>query len=174
MNAIITIDKIQFPVIHYRRQRVITTDHLAQLYGTEVVRIQQNYARNPNRFESGKHYFKLEGDELTILKIVSSQSTDLETDRLLLTPFLSQDHTVSVAAKSVTGSRNPKNTRRTSATDRRFLFACRFSMADGAGHPKGWLASPGMPVFYPRTVRHPLRRKAPTNSKFFTRSTFYE
>ncbi|EGM6456698.1 ORF6N domain-containing protein, partial [Salmonella enterica] len=47
---------------------VITTELLAQLYGTEVIRIQQNHARNAERFIEGKHFFKLVGLELRELK----------------------------------------------------------------------------------------------------------
>jgi hypothetical protein len=72
MNAVIIINNVEFPVLRYQNQRVITTEHLAVLYGTETIRIQQNHARNLDRFQVGKHFFKIEGDELTSLKIVSS------------------------------------------------------------------------------------------------------
>lgn len=73
MTAIVTINNVEFPILNYRDQRVITTEHLAQLYGTETVRIRQNHARNPDRFEPDRHFFKIEGDELSSFKILSSQ-----------------------------------------------------------------------------------------------------
>ncbi len=65
------------PVITYQQQPVVTTGLLAQLYGTEEIRIQQNFLRNAERFIDGKHFVKLEGEALrefkksqTISKIV--------------------------------------------------------------------------------------------------------
>ncbi|WP_082683185.1 ORF6N domain-containing protein [Entomohabitans teleogrylli] len=56
------------PVVTYNTLPVITTDMLAQVYGTETIRIQQNHKRNGDRFIAGKHFFKLEGDELKTFK----------------------------------------------------------------------------------------------------------
>ncbi len=55
------------PITHKQRP-VITTEILAQLYGTDVKNIQNNYARNTARFVAGKHFFKIEGGELRELK----------------------------------------------------------------------------------------------------------
>ncbi|MEF7842683.1 ORF6N domain-containing protein, partial [Escherichia coli] len=41
---------------------------LAQLYGTETVNIKMNFSRNSARFVQGKHFFKLEGNELREFK----------------------------------------------------------------------------------------------------------
>ena len=56
------------PVITYQNVRVTTTELLAQFYGTDVIRIQQNFTRNADRFVEGKHYFKLEGENLRQFK----------------------------------------------------------------------------------------------------------
>ena len=53
---------------------VITTELLAQLYGTETNNIKVNYTRNAERFVCGKHYFKLEGAELREFKNKVTQS----------------------------------------------------------------------------------------------------
>ena len=82
-TSVVTINAVNLPVLNYRDQRVITTEYLAQLYGTEVVRIRQNHARNPDRFDPDKHFFKVEGDELSSLKILSSQ-LDQHTASLIL------------------------------------------------------------------------------------------
>ncbi|EDT6886796.1 ORF6N domain-containing protein [Salmonella enterica subsp. enterica] len=47
---------------------VITTELLAQLYGTETANIKMNFSRNTKRFVQGKHFFKLEGDDLREFK----------------------------------------------------------------------------------------------------------
>lgn len=47
---------------------VITTELLAQLYGTAANNIKVNHSRNADRFVEGKHYFKLEGEALREMK----------------------------------------------------------------------------------------------------------
>ena len=47
----------QLQVINYKEQRVLTTKQLAESYGTEPVRIQQNFSENKERFKEGIHYF---------------------------------------------------------------------------------------------------------------------
>ena len=68
------------PITH-NQIPVITTELLAQLYGTEPVRIRQNHSRNEERFVVGKHYFLLEGDELRELKHRVSQSYSVKITR---------------------------------------------------------------------------------------------
>lgn len=51
-------------VIRFQNLPVITTELLAQLYGTEEFNIRKNFTRNENRFVEGKHFFKLEGEAL--------------------------------------------------------------------------------------------------------------
>ncbi|WP_438871554.1 ORF6N domain-containing protein [Providencia hangzhouensis] len=47
---------------------MITTDMLADVYGTEVINIQVNHSRNKNRFIEGKHFYKLTGSILKEFK----------------------------------------------------------------------------------------------------------
>lgn len=47
---------------------VITTDMLADVYGTEVINIQVNHSRNKNRFIEGKHFYKITGSILKEFK----------------------------------------------------------------------------------------------------------
>lgn len=58
----------ELQIVEYSNQRVLTTEQLANAYGCEVINIQQNYVNNKSRFEEGKHYFKLEGEELKNFK----------------------------------------------------------------------------------------------------------
>ncbi|WP_140919044.1 ORF6N domain-containing protein [Limnobaculum xujianqingii] len=55
-------------IVTHNQAPVITTELLAQLYGSEVKHIQNNHIRNEDRFVSGKHFFKLEGAELRDFK----------------------------------------------------------------------------------------------------------
>ncbi|EGK3114140.1 ORF6N domain-containing protein [Salmonella enterica] len=60
--------------ITYNQIPVITTELLAQLYGTEPVRIRQNHHENKDRFVEGKHFFKVVGDELRNLRVALNYS----------------------------------------------------------------------------------------------------
>lgn len=52
----------------YSGSPVIPTHLLSQLYGCPVNNLNQNFKRNSDRFIEGKHYYKLEGEELKELK----------------------------------------------------------------------------------------------------------
>lgn len=56
------------PAMAYAGRPVVTTALLALLYGAKVKQIQNNFGRNQDRFESGKHFFKVEGAELVSLR----------------------------------------------------------------------------------------------------------
>ncbi|WP_406705436.1 ORF6N domain-containing protein [Sodalis sp.] len=66
MANVVTAEKIS-PITH-NSIHVITTELLAQLYGTDTENIKKNYGRNKERFVEGKHYFKLESDDLREFK----------------------------------------------------------------------------------------------------------
>ena len=59
--------------IEYHGQLVLTTAQLAEFLSTPdkpvtVQNLSANFKNNESRFISGKHYFKVEGDELDILR----------------------------------------------------------------------------------------------------------
>jgi hypothetical protein len=58
----------ELQVVEYNNQRVLLTEQMAQAYGCDTINIQQNFVNNKARFEEGKHYFKLEGEELRSFK----------------------------------------------------------------------------------------------------------
>ncbi|ELJ9860446.1 ORF6N domain-containing protein [Escherichia coli] len=66
MSTQITVETV--PQISHNQIPIITTELLAQLYGTEVTNIRKNHSRNHERFVIGKHYFLLEGAELREFK----------------------------------------------------------------------------------------------------------
>ncbi|RAW93954.1 MULTISPECIES: P22AR C-terminal domain-containing protein [unclassified Photorhabdus] len=76
-----TINAENLPVITHNSIPVITTELLAKLYGTEIINIQVNFSRNADRFIAGKHYFKLEGEELRELKRELTQSKSVKIAR---------------------------------------------------------------------------------------------
>lgn len=72
MRKPIAIKNLQ--AITFKGITVITSELLANVYGSEVNSIQVNYSRNKNRFIEGKHYFKLQGKELAELRLSLSKS----------------------------------------------------------------------------------------------------
>ena len=59
--------------IEYHGQRVLTTAQLAEFYETTINNLQSNFRHNTDRFVEGKHFFKLEGDELEVLRLKNFQ-----------------------------------------------------------------------------------------------------
>lgn len=54
--------------IEYKNQIIMTTKTLAEQYGTKEDNISKNFNRNIDRFVEGKHYYRLEGEELKVFK----------------------------------------------------------------------------------------------------------
>ncbi|OBU11688.1 ORF6N domain-containing protein [Morganella psychrotolerans] len=67
-NAVVTQSRFTVPEVYHRDQKVITTESLAVGYGATSKQITNNFNRNKNRFEEGKHYFLVEGDDVEILR----------------------------------------------------------------------------------------------------------
>lgn len=61
-------------------RRILTSKQLATAYGVDEKRIARNYSNNSERYEEGKHYFKLTGKEkndfLFEVKITPSNRSD--------------------------------------------------------------------------------------------------
>ncbi|EIC3244038.1 ORF6N domain-containing protein [Escherichia coli] len=76
------------PPITHNQIPVITTELLAQLYGTDSDNIKKNYSRNADRFCEGKHFYKVIGDELKNLRVTLSHSQNLQPSlrRLQISP----------------------------------------------------------------------------------------
>lgn len=53
---------------HNNNNRGLTTEQLAEAYGREGRNISDNFRNNESRFQEGKHYFRLEGEELKAFK----------------------------------------------------------------------------------------------------------
>ncbi|EHL0266720.1 ORF6N domain-containing protein [Escherichia coli] len=76
MTTQISVETLS-PITH-NQIPVITTELLAQLYSAEVKNIQNNYARNAERFIEGKHFFKVAGDALKNLRVALNYSQNLQ------------------------------------------------------------------------------------------------
>lgn len=71
--------------VNFKEMRVLTTEQLAQVYETEVKVISNNFNRNQEKFIDGKHYFKLEGDDLRAFKGIHQNDESLKfTSKLYL------------------------------------------------------------------------------------------
>lgn len=68
VNQLVEVANKQTAIIEYNSMPVITTEQLADFYCTETINIRKNYTRNGSRFIEGKHFYKIEGDELKELK----------------------------------------------------------------------------------------------------------
>lgn len=86
MNIVANINDTEISIINFKSIPVVTTEMLADFYGTETIRIQQNYSRNLERFIEGKHFFKVVGDELKSFKkaLTSSKIVSLNARHLVL------------------------------------------------------------------------------------------
>ena len=52
-------------ITEYKNIRVLTTQQIADLYGTDKKVISYNFNHNKERYIEEKHFIKLEGDEKT-------------------------------------------------------------------------------------------------------------
>ncbi len=64
----VTIANTDLQIVEHNKERVLTTDQLAQIYECDKQQVMQNFNNNKKRFEEGKHYFRLEGEELKAFK----------------------------------------------------------------------------------------------------------
>lgn len=58
----------ELQITEYKNIRVLTTQQIAEAYGTDTRVISNNFNRNKDRYVEGKHYICLEGDELKDFK----------------------------------------------------------------------------------------------------------
>ncbi|WP_333652679.1 ORF6N domain-containing protein [Acinetobacter johnsonii] len=68
MTNIAQINNTQVSIVNFKSIPVITTEMMADFYGTESKNIQNNFLRNSKRFIEGKHFLKIIGQELKDFK----------------------------------------------------------------------------------------------------------
>ena len=71
--------------VEYSAQRIVTTEQLAEFYECDRMQIIQNFNNNKTHFVEGKHYFKVEGEDLKILRI---ENFDLQISPMTRTLYL--------------------------------------------------------------------------------------
>lgn len=69
--------------VEFNGEPVLTTAQLADAYGVTADVLYQNFKRNRERFIEGKHFFRVEGDALTNLRLTNCQVQIPEKARVL-------------------------------------------------------------------------------------------
>lgn len=58
----------ELQIIEHSNQRVLLTSQIAEAYGTTERRISENFNANKERYQEGKHYYMLQGEDLKSFK----------------------------------------------------------------------------------------------------------
>lgn len=66
--------------VEYSNQRILTTQQIAEAYGTTPQIVTNNFNRNKKHFTEGKHYYCLEGEALK--EFLSTNQFDLSTNQV--------------------------------------------------------------------------------------------
>lgn len=70
--------------IEQNNQRVLTTAQLADVYGTDMEKVNRNFNRNRERYTAGKHFILLEGMDLKEFKATGQIDLSPNINRLYL------------------------------------------------------------------------------------------
>ena len=68
-RRVMTIANTDIQVIEHNGERVLTNEQMAQVYECEPRQLVQNFNNNKERFEEGKHFYKLTGKDLEKLRV---------------------------------------------------------------------------------------------------------
>ena len=82
----VKVDGKEVMVVEYKGKRVLTTEQVAQVYECDKQQVMQNFNKNKDRFEEGKHYIKLDGDEFKKFKALLGSS--ILSNNLKFAPFV--------------------------------------------------------------------------------------
>lgn len=74
INGSVSINGTELAIIEQEGRRVLTTQQLATGLGATPKQVNNNFHRNEGRFELGKHYYVLEGEELSSFKELDESS----------------------------------------------------------------------------------------------------
>lgn len=64
-------------IIEHQKQRVLLTQQLAESYGTDNKSISYNFNHNKERYQEGKHYFLLQGNDLKAFREIHDLPNNL-------------------------------------------------------------------------------------------------
>ena len=67
----------QLQNIEHQKQRVLLTQQLAESYGTDNKSISYNFNHNKERYQEGKHYFLLQGNDLKAFREIHDLPNNL-------------------------------------------------------------------------------------------------
>lgn len=67
-KELVKVNDKEVVALEWNGERVITTAQLAEVYGTDMTNVWNNFSNNKDRFEKNKHYFFLTGDSLRSFK----------------------------------------------------------------------------------------------------------
>lgn len=67
-KEIVKVNDKNVLAVEWNGERVITTAQLAEVYGTDINNVQNNFSNNKERFGKGLHYYHLKGSNLRTFK----------------------------------------------------------------------------------------------------------
>lgn len=67
----------ELQITEFNKIRVLTTQQIAEAYGTDSKVISYNFNHNKERYVEGKHYIRLEGDELKAFREIHDLPSNL-------------------------------------------------------------------------------------------------
>jgi len=69
MNQIAQLSPEKLPRMTYQQKPVITTEAMAGVFQVDTNNLRKNFSNNEARFEEGKHFFRISGDELSDFRL---------------------------------------------------------------------------------------------------------
>lgn len=93
----------ELKITEYKNIRVLTTQQIAEAYGTEDRRISENFNSNKGRYIEGKHYIKLEKQELK--EFLQSVNSVVQNPSKIRTLYLWTEKGAFLHAKSLNTDR---------------------------------------------------------------------
>lgn len=90
--------------VEHEGQRVLLTSQLAEAYDTTTQIISNNFKRNEERYQEGKHYFVLEGEALKEFKATTGQIVlqSKATTEQFVTPSALTNHQIDDSSDTTT------------------------------------------------------------------------
>ena len=83
----------QLTVLEFNNERILTTKQLAFIYETTTDNVKKNFNNHKSKFEKGKHFFLLEGEELRAFKrkvnnihLAENNINEYKVDNIYLVP----------------------------------------------------------------------------------------
>ncbi|PEA89366.1 ORF6N domain-containing protein [Bacillus thuringiensis] len=83
----------QLTVLEFNNERILTTKQLAFIYETTTDNVKKNFNNHKSKFEKGKHFFLLEGEELRAFKrkvnnvhLAENNANEHKVDNIYLVP----------------------------------------------------------------------------------------